>query len=101
MEAANRSSSEAAVETLTCGSSDEPGLQPGEAGVFLLQCRFELRITVGLEGRPVERGFQALSVGRAEPKLHRQFPFAKVGVLAQRETFVEFDLRLGGIRFTI
>src|ERR1051325_5568089 len=101
MGAASRSSSAPAAAALPCGSSEGRELKPGEARILLHQPRFELWIAVGLESRPVERGFQTLSVGRAQPKFHRQLPLADVRMLAQRETFVKFNLRLGRVRFAI
>src|SRR5437870_7375260 len=55
-------------------------LDPGHAGIFLLQRGFDFRIAVRFERGPVESGFQPFALRRAEPKLYRQPPFAYLRV---------------------
>src|SRR5690242_6529351 len=50
--------------------------EPRHAGVFLLERVFERRVALGFEGGPVEGGFEAFAVGRAEPELDRDPGFA-------------------------
>src|SRR5262249_8930919 len=74
-----------------CAANDS---QPGHAHVVLLQGRFELWVSVGLEGGPVEGGFQTFAIRSAQPKFHWQFTLANERMFAQRKTFVQFHLHL-------
>ena len=76
-------------------------LQPAHARILFLQDRFEFWIRVRLERGPVERRFEPLALRRAKPEFHRQPAFANVRVLFERETFVQFHLYFGRIRFAV
>ena len=93
----SRPPEQAACSHAAFGDLNYFALNPGVRGELFLQGGFEFGIGGGFEGGPVQRGFEALAVGGAEPKLDRQAPFADARMFLQPEDFVQFHVRFRGV----